>query len=272
MSEIKIHASLVAELRNKTGLPMGQCKAALVESQGEISLAVEILRKKGLASIDKKADRETGAGLISFLHNGEYLVLIRLGCETDFVANNADFKTAIQDLCVLALDKKPATIEEMQTIAKETLLPGLIQKLGENMRISSFELIKKQAGHSYGVYNHANLGTKVAFVELDKAVGEELLKQIGMHIVANNPNYLSESDVPQEVIAKEREIGAAQVQGKPAAVMEKIVEGKLQKFYSEVVLNKQPFVMDTSISVEKALTQSAPGAKIVRYLNWQVGK
>lgn len=246
MSEIS--ASVVRELREKTGAGMMECKKALTETAGDFEKAIDFLRQKGLATAAKKATRAASQGLISAASSGSSCVLAEVNCETDFVARTDDFRALCGDIGALLL----ASSDRGQADAKiGEMVKEKIAKLGENIvfrRSERFDLGGRPGG--YGTYIHMDkIGVMVeAACDLaahaDTEAFKTMMKDIAMHIAAANPSYVSRENVPQDVIDREKEIYRAQVTGKPANVVDKIIEGKLEKFYGDTCLVDQIFVKD----------------------------
>lgn len=242
-----ITAAQVKELRDITGISMMECKKALVETDGDVQKAIDELRKRGLAKAAKRADNATTEGLIKSLVEGNKAYIVSVWCETDFVAITPEFSEMV-DTFISVL--KEAGNEETAKEKMEELKAEFILKMGENIVIKDACIIE---GDNIGVYIHSN--KKVAGV-VAGSKDEETLKQVAMHISASKPTYLSPSDVEEEIVAKEKEIAMEQMkndpkmEGKPEQVLEKILEGKLNKFKDENSLLTQDFVMDPSKKVK----------------------
>ncbi|MFN8064262.1 MAG: translation elongation factor Ts [Vicinamibacterales bacterium] len=283
-----ISAADVKKLRDQTGAGMMDCKAALEEANGNFDEATTILRKKGLASAAKKAGRATSEGLIGHAvsADGSTGTLVEVNCETDFVANTDDFKTLIREVL--------AAIEQAGDAANDAWLKdpngpiqpkvaALIGKLGENMAVPRF--VRYAGGGYVGQYIHmgGKLGVQVEFSGVTPEVAakdefQTLVKEIAMQIAAASPSYASRAEVPADALDKEKSIYRAQMEnsGKPANVIEKIVEGKLGSFYSQVVLVDQPSIRDPKLSVADVIAQAnkALGATIgiTRFVRLKVGE
>lgn len=261
----EITASLVKELRERTGAGMMECKKALVEANGDIELAIDNMRKSGQAKAAKKAGRVAAEGVIlSRVENG-YGVLVEMNCETDFVAKDAGFLGLANQVADYALANKGIKIEELQAKFEEQRA-ALVAKIGENMAIRRVASI---SGDVIGSYLH---GAKIGVLVVGKNTNEELLKKVAMHVAASRPEYVNPSDVPAEVVAREREIQVdiAMQSGKPREIAEKMVEGRMKKFTGEVSLTGQPFVMDPSQSVGDFL--KASGAEVSNFVRLEVGE
>ncbi len=272
-----ITASMVKELRERTGAGMMECKKALVEAGGDMEAAVELMRKSGAAKADKKASRTAAEGVIAVARSdeGPSLALLEVNCETDFVAKDAHFRAFAERVARVVLEAAPADVDALMGLpvggdgqSVEEARLDLINKIGENVRVRRFERIEAQ-GDRLGVYLH---GTRIGVVVDLEGGDETLARDIAMHIAASRPMCVSEEDVSREVLEKEKEILTAQAQdsGKPAQIVEKMVQGRLKKFLSEVTLLGQPFVKDPDKSVGKLLKEA--GAKVRRFLRFEVGE
>lgn len=260
-----ITAALVKELRERTGAGMMECKKALVETNGDIELAIDNMRKSGQAKAAKKAGRVAAEGVILARVDGGYGVLVEMNCETDFVAKDAGFLALANKVADAALAGKITDVEVLKAQFEEERAT-LVAKIGENMNIRRVAAI---SGDVVGSYLHgAKIGVLVAASNAD----EELVKQIAMHVAASRPEFVKPEDVSAEVVAKEREIqvAIAMESGKPREIAEKMVEGRMKKFTGEVSLTGQPFVMDPSKSVGDLLKEK--GADISGFIRFEVGE
>lgn len=241
-----ITATEVNELRKRTGVSMMECKKSLVEAEGDQEKAIAILRKRGAAKAAKKADRDTGEGVIVTKVNGNKASIVKLMCETDFVAKNEEFKAIADEVATMALKEGAQAAVESQ----QQPLRDLIQKLGENMTLDA-EVIE---GEGIGDYVHSN--AKVGSVINLKAKDAEKARDIAMHITAMNPLVVMPEEVSDEEVSKEKEIWKDQLvqQGKPAEIIGKIMEGKERKFRAEHALMKQSFVKNGDQTVEEYLS------------------
>ena len=255
----EITASLVKELRERTGAGMMECKKALTENNGDIDAAAEALRKSGAAKADKKADRVTAEGRIGVAQAGGKAVLVEVNSETDFVANDVNFKAFVDAVAQAALASGAADVEALKSAklaSGETVEESratTIQKLGENIQIR--RLARVDGGNTVGAYVHTN--GKIG-VLVDLAGGNaELASGLAMHVAAMNPPYNKAADVPAEFVAKEKEIELAKMsekdKAKPAEILEKIISGKINKIVGEVTLYGQNYVLDSDKTVEQAL-------------------
>ncbi len=271
-----ISASAVKELREKTGVGMMDAKKALEEAGGDLEKAVDILRKKGLSAAAKKADRVASEGMISFTSSGKTGVLVEVNSETDFVSKNPEFQQFARTAAELVSTRNPADVAALSLLmlGSETIearRQTLVQKIGENIAIRRFE--RYETDGSLAIYLHGNrIG-----VMLDFAGGDERLgKDLAMHIAAANPLYLSRETVPAEIIARERAIYESQAKesGKPAAVIGKILDGKMEKFYADFCLLEQIYIKDPEgkLKVKALLKQSGENAAIRRFVRYQLGE
>ena len=271
-----ISASQVKELRETTGLGMMECKQALVEADGDKEAAIELLRKKAGAKVEKKSARIAADGAISIgvSADNKAVAMVEVNSETDFVAKGDEFLSFASDVANCVVVNSPADINALQELlikdGGETVSKtreALVSSLGENINIRRFERFASK-GH-IGSYLH---GRKIGvIVDLDGG-DKALAKDIAMHIAASRPAYLSKDDVPAEVIDKEKEIFAAQAKesGKPDEIIEKMVIGKINKFLNEVTLLGQPFVKDPDTTIEKLLKGAS--ASVIAFSRYEVGE
>lgn len=281
----------VAALREKTGCGMMDCKKALTEADGNAEKAVEILREKGLAAQTKKAGRIAADGMVHvYIDNEKKIgVIIEVNSETDFVAKNAEFRALVEGAAKAVADYKPATVEELLVCkfgdteyTVEDILREKILKIGENMKIRRFEILEGDlVSYTHGGGSAACIAQ---FEVEDPAAAEfqELGKNICMQVVAMTPEYLAPEDVPAEVVEHEKNILIAQIKNdpksanKPDAVIEKMVLGKINKYYQENCLLKQAYVKDQKISVEQYINQSAKewgnAIKLVKFISYEKGE
>lgn len=279
-----ITADQIKQLRERTGVGLGKCKAALVESGGDIEKAIEELRKAGVASAVKKESRATNEGRIEAVETTDGIALVEMNAETDFVVNNERFGAFHRELVQDVAESKVTSAEEFlkmqskrdsaKTIDDER--KELISVLGENIVISRAMFIPKQSDASYGMYSHMN-GKIMCVVEVSGAIGDEAFaREIGMHVAAEAPEYLSPEEVPADIKAKEEEIAKSQVQGnKPPEIVEKIIQGKVRAFFDQVCLLNQKYIKDTAISVAQFVQnhgkELGKDIKVTRFIRWQLG-
>lgn len=270
-----ISASMVKDLRERSGAGMMECKKALVEAVGDMEAAFDILRKAGAAKAAKKAARIAAEGAIVHRQSGKRAVLVEVNSETDFVAKDGNFRTFAEAVAETALDHKPADLDALMgtslagsSESVEYARAALVAKIGENISVRRFTAMASQGG-VIGSYLH---GTRIG-VLVDLHGGDvALAKDIAMHVAATRPVCVSEAEVPPDMVAKEREIYTAQsaASGKPPEIIEKMVEGKLKKFLSEVSLLGQPFVKDPETTIGKLLAKR--GASVRSFVRMEVGE
>jgi elongation factor Ts len=269
-----ITAALVKELRERTGAGMMECKKALTETQGDIDVAIENMRKAGLAKADKKAGRVAAEGRIAMDVAGDAAAMVEVNCETDFVANGDDFAAFAAAIAKLVLAGQPRDAEALDQMkladgrTADTARRELVAKVGENISVRRYEYLKTQGNH-IGAYAH---GTRIGVLVEMQGGTPALAKDIAMHVAASKPLCVKPEDVSTELLDKEREIIRAQSaeSGKPAEIIEKMVEGRIRKYLAEVTLLGQPFVKDPDLTVEKLLAQA--GAKVLRFTRFEVGE
>jgi elongation factor Ts len=275
---MSVTAEAVRQLRDRTGAGMMECKRALVETNGDLDVAAELMRKQGLAKADKKADRIAAEGVIAtaVAADGLTAVLVEINCETDFVARGDDFTAFARDVAQATLAGNPADVTALgalQLASGETVEDcrrALIAKIGEKISVRRFERVTSTS--QLGSYLHGSrIGTLVAVQGGDAALARDL----AMHIAATNPRHLDASQVPAEDIAKERSIRVEQNRNdeknrnKPEQVLAKILDGQIAKWLGEITLLGQQFVKDDKLTIEKLL--QAAGAKVERYARLEVG-
>ncbi|HIQ15180.1 MAG TPA: elongation factor Ts [Leucothrix sp.] len=271
-----ITASMVKELRERTGAGMMDCKKVLTETNGDMEAAIDLMRKSGAAKADKKAGRIAADGkvVITISDNGKEASILEVNCETDFVAKDESFISFVNSVGARVLADKPADVEALSAMPLESgetveeVRANLVAKIGENMQVRRFEIISSDDGQIYS-YNHGvRISVAIALTGGDEALG----KDIAMHIAASRPMCISEADVPKEIIAKEKEILIAQAEGsgKPMEIIEKMVEGRMRKYLGEITLVGQPFVKDTDQTVAQLL--KAANAEVTAFIRYEVGE
>ncbi len=272
----EISASLVKELRERTGAGMMECKKALSETQGDIEAAIELMRKTGQAKAAKKAGRIAAEGLILVSQDAENAVMAEVNCETDFVTKNDDFKAFCDVVVKTALASKAGSLEALLAAncdgkTVEELRAAAVAKIGENISVRRVILFPIVAGHSVGVYLH---GARIGVLTELEGGTPELARDIAMHVAASRPVCVSEKEIDPALLAKEKEIYLAQAaeagKGKPQEIIEKMVMGKVKKFIGEITLLGQPFIKDPDQSVEKLL--NAKKATAIRFERFEVGE
>ncbi len=265
-----ISAQEVNKLRQITGAGMMDCKVALTESSGDFDLAIEFLRKKGQKVSEKRADRETKEGTVFIQSNADnsLAVLVAIGCETDFVAKNDDFQNLGKDVLAVAYQKQPANIDELKTLQSGKLTVGekvtdLVGKIGEKIDVIAYEVLKGERVVSY-IHAGSKLGVLVALNGVQGADVADAGRNVAMQIAAMNPVSVSKENVPANVIERELSIGREQAinEGKPANMIDKIAEGKLNKFFKENTLLSQTFVKDNNMTIAQYLDSVKKGLTV----------
>ena len=269
-----ITASLVKELRERTGSGMMECKKALVESDGDIEAAAEAMRKSGAAKADKKAGRVAADGVIKVIvtEDRKTAVILEINSETDFVAKDDNFQAFVDGVLQTILQQKPSDVEELAGLSiadgetVEEARQALISKIGENIQVRRFETVQSDQGVSS--YLH---GSRIG-VLVNSSATAEMGRDIAMHVAAVNPQFIDEKAVPVEFIEKEKGILIAQAQdsGKPPEIIEKMIQGRLKKFLAEITLIDQPFVKDPDQTVGKLL--STADASVSSFIRYEVGE
>ncbi|MYL48666.1 elongation factor Ts [Halobacillus litoralis] len=273
-----VNAKMVKELREKTGAGMMDCKKALTETDGDMDKAMEWLREKGISKAAKKADRIAAEGSAAIEISGNTAVLFEVNCETDFVTKNDQFKDLLKDLGQHLLSQKPATVEE----ALEQKLHGdgevlssyiteRVAKIGEKISLRRFVIKEKTDNDAFGAYLHMGGNIGVLTV-LEGSTDESAAKDVAMHVAAVNPRYVSRDEIPQEEADKEREMLKTQAmnEGKPENIVEKMVEGRLNKFFEEICLLDQSFVKDPDQKVKQFVAST--GGQITGFDRFEVGE
>jgi len=273
-----ISASMVKELRVRTGAGMMECKKALTEADGDMDAAIEALRKSGAAKADKKSGRVAAEGAVvaALAPDRATGVLVEVNCETDFVAKDENFKAYCASVAQTILEARPADV----AAAGELPLAGgertveearidLINKIGEKVTLRRFEILNAGDGAKISAYTH---GSRIGVLVSVFGGRDDLGKDLAMHIAASQPRFISSDQVPSQWLEKEKEIFAAQAadSGRPARIMEKMVEGRLRKYLNEITFLGQPFVKDPDITVEKLL--QAENARVDAFHRLEVGE
>lgn len=266
---MSITAIMIKELRERTGAGIMECKKALIAANGDIELAVDNMRRFGQSKAAKKAVRlaKEGIILIKISNSAKYGVIVELNCETDFVANNVDFKYFGYEVISLAMDEHIYNIENLKNICEEKR-SILVNKIGENIQIRRIGFME---GDFVSYYLH---GTRIGVIVSAKVKDEdkELIKHVAMHIAASNPIYINAKDVPVDIVSRERKIqlDIAMQSNKQHTIVEKIVEGRMSKFIDEISLNNQYFILDQSKKVGKILYEK--NAIINNFIRFEVGE
>jgi len=271
---VAITASLVKQLRERTGAGMMECKKALVEADGDIEAAAEIMRKSGAAKADKKAGRVAADGAIKawVSEDGKSAVILEINSETDFVAKDDNFQAFADQVLATVAAHRPQSVEALSAISLdngqtvEEARQALIAKVGENIQVRRFETIETDA--SIACYLH---GARIG-VLVDSSADDELARDIAMHIAAVNPQFVDRDAIPAEFVEKEKAILIAQAEssGKPPEIIEKMIQGRLNKFLAEVTLMGQPFVKDPDRTVAELMSDA--GAEVGGFIRYEVGE
>jgi elongation factor Ts len=271
-----ITATMVKELRERTGAGMMECKKTLTETNGDMEAAIDMMRKSGAAKADKKAGRVAADGRVVITISDDHKEgsIVEINCETDFVAKDENFINFTNAVGARVLADKPADIAALSALPLESgetveeVRANLVAKIGENMQVRRFEVISPDAGEVYAYSHGVRIGVAVAMTGADEALG----KDVAMHIAASRPLCVSEADVPAETLAKEKEILIAQAEGsgKPMEIIEKMVEGRMRKYLAEITLLGQAFVKDPDQTVGQLV--KAAGAEVISFVRYEVGE
>ena len=272
----QITASLVKELRERTGAGMMDCKKALTQTDGNIDAAIDYLRENGIAKAAKKADRIAAEGLSYIEVKGNKAVILEINSETDFVAKNEKFVALVKNVAEAILAAEPATLEEaLQVEAQggtvEAVINEGIATIGEKLSLRRFEVVTKSDADAFGAYSH--MGGRIGVLTLvEGSTEEEAAKDVAMHIAALAPKYLDESEVPADVLEHEKKVLTEQAlnEGKPANIVEKMIVGRINKFLEEITVVKQKFVKGDSFTVEKFV--ASKGGKLAKFVRYEVGE
>jgi len=273
-----ITAKMVKELRDRTGAGMMDCKKALEETNGDIEKAIDYLRETGVAQAAKKADRIAAEGSTYIEIVDNKAVLIEVNCETDFVTKNEVFQQLLVDIAKHVINNNPENLETAlnQTYADsndtlEAHINAMIAKIGEKISLRRFTVLEKDDSDTFGEYTH--MGGRIGVLTLLAGTSDaEVAKDVAMHAAAVNPKYTSRDEVPEEEVNREREVLKTQAlnEGKPEHIVEKMVEGRLGKFYEDICLLEQPFVKDPDVTVEKFVKQH--DATVKTFVRYEVGE
>ena len=270
-----MNASLIRELRDISGAGMMDCKKALEENDNDIKKATEWLREKGIAKAAKKAGRIAAEGLSTVITEGNKAVILEINCETDFVAKNEKFQNFVNEVARTILNSNAKTNEEALALpCKEGTLNDAVTNMtatiGEKISFRRFTLLEKSDDQNFGAYIH--MGGKISVLTLLDGANEEVAKDVSMHAAAMRPEYVKKDQVPEEQVEHEKKILTEQAiaEGKPANIAEKMVMGRINKFYKEICLEEQEFVKDNSVSVAKYVSNN--GGKIIDVIRYEVGE
>ena len=272
---MEITASMVKDLREKTGAGMMDCKKALSETNGNMEEAINWLREKGIAKSAKKESRIAAEGLASIYVEGNKAVILEVNSETDFVSKNAEFTNMIDTIGKALLQSNATTVDEAkEVVTAEGTIGELIvnktAKIGEKLSLRRFAIVTKNDDEFFGSYIH--MGGKIAALTVIKGASEDVAKDVAMQAAAMKPLYTFPSEVPADVLDNEKTVLKEQAmnEGKPADIAEKMVEGRIKKFYKEICLSEQAFIKDGDISVEKYVTNN--GGEIKSMIRYEVGE
>ena len=272
---MEVTAAMVKELREVTGAGMMDCKKALAECNGDMEASIEWLREKGIAKSAKKESRIAAEGLANIYIKDNKAVILEVNSETDFVSKNEEFTGMIDTIGTYILDSDAKTLEDALKVNTlegtiEDLIIAKTAKIGEKLSLRRLEVVEKSADEVFGSYLH--MGGKIAVLTVLKGANESVAKDVAMQAAAMRPSYVFTTDVPEDVLAQERKIQKelAMSEGKPADIAEKMVEGRIKKFYKEICLAEQPFIKDGDVSVEKYVTNN--GGEIKRMIRYEVGE
>lgn len=270
-----MNASLIKELRDMSGAGMMDCKKALEESGNDLKKAAEWLREKGIAKAAKKADRIAAEGLSTIEVQGNKAVILEINCETDFVAKNEKFQNFLKEVATTILNSDAKTNEEALALSCEAgtlsdYVTNMTATIGEKISFRRFTLLEKKTEENFGAYIH--MGGKISVLTLIKGASELVAKDVSMHAAAMRPEYVTKEQVPAEQIAREKEILTEQAiaEGKPANIAEKMVLGRISKYYKEICLEEQDFVKDNTVTVGKYVSNN--GGKIIDVVRYEVGE
>ena len=267
---MEIKASQVKELRDMSGVAMMECKKALVECEGDLEKALDLLRSNSSLKAEKKATRVAADGLIRIVKNNDYATIIEINSETDFAAKDAGFLAFTDEVSSFISENKIKDISELSSGEIEDKRLSLIQTIGENIQLRRIHTIDFDSSMSVGSYLHSD-GKLATLVVIDSS-DEELAKDIAMHVAASNPLCKSPNEIDKDILEREKSIFEAQAKesGKDEAIMGKMIEGKIKKFLAEVSLTSQSFIKDPDLTVEKLLSEK--GADVVDYIRFKVGE
>ncbi len=272
---MNISASMVKELREKTGAGMMDCKKALVETNGDMEKAIDYLREKGISKAAKKAERIAAEGLSNIYIKGNDAVVVELNSETDFVAKNAEFKELLDKIGNTILENNVTSMEEaLNTKCGDETINDLIvnatAKIGEKISLRRFEKVTKTDSQVFGSYLH--MGGKISSLTIIEGGNEEVARDVAMQAAAMRPQYINIESVPEEDLEREKSVIKEQVinEGKKPEFADKIVEGRIRKFYEETVLEEQAFIKDSGLTVKAYLENNK--ATLVKLVKYEVGE
>ena len=264
---------LIKELRDRTGAGMMDCKKALEATGSDVDKAIDWLREKGIAKAQAKSSRIAAEGLAGVIVEGNKAVIVEVNCETDFVAKGEKFQALVEDSAKKTLENGYSSIEEAKTGCAQLYTDATVS-MGEKLDYRRFELVSKESGNGFGSYLH--MGGKIATLVVVEKADEELAKGLAMHIAANSPKYVTETDIPASVIAHEKAIALETMKndpkmaGKPEAMLNGIADGKVKKLLAESVLGAQVYLLDGEKTVAQVLKEK--GNNVVKFVRFAVGE
>ena len=260
-----VSASAVKELREKTGAGMLDCKKALEANNGDMEASIDWLREKGISKAAKKADRIAAEGMAAIKVDGNTAAIVEVNSETDFVAKNPEFQELVDTVLNTVLKSDATDVEGvLNTDGLNDVLVAKTAKIGEKLSFRRFAKVEKKDSESFGAYIH--MGGKIAVLTVVEGANEEVARDVAMHAAAMRPQYVTKEDVPEDVVNHEKEVLTEQAmnEGKPKEIAEKMVQGRIQKFYKEICLAEQPFVKDGDVTVAQYVKNN--GGSIVKMI------
>lgn len=277
MTDIKVDINLLKELRAATGVGFNDCRNALIEANNDFDKALEILKVKGLSKAMSKVNNEATEGVTKVLIDKNRAVIVEVNCQTDFVANNLEFNNVVNQVAVTLLKSEVTTVAEALALAiakdqtVKDLITNAITKLGENIVLKRFQILTKQDDEIFGSYVHTG-AVSAGLVVLSGTQDQELAKNIAMQLVAMKPKFIDVTDIDESVRAKELAVAQEQIKGieKPQEILEKMVQGKVNKALAELTITSQPFIKDSSVTIKQYLERN--NAKIKSMIRYEVGE
>ena len=266
-----VSASAVKELREKTGAGMLDCKKALEANNGDMEASIDWLREKGISKAAKKADRIAAEGMAAIKVDGNTAAIVEVNSETDFVAKNPEFQELVDTVLNTVLKSDATDVEGvLNTDGLNDVLVAKTAKIGEKLSFRRFAKVEKKDSESFGAYIH--MGGKIAVLTVIDGANEEVARDVAMHAAAMRPQYVTKEDVPEDVVNHEKEVLTEQAmnEGKPKEIAEKMVMGRINKFYKEICLAEQPFVKDGDVTVAQYVKNN--GGSIVKMIRFEVGE
>lgn len=277
MTDIKVDINLLKELRAATGVGFNDCRNALIEANNDFDKALEILKVKGLSKAMSKVNNEATEGVTKVLIDKNRAVIVELNCQTDFVANNLEFNNVVNQVAVTLLKSEVTTVAEALALALakdqtvKDLITNAITKLGENIVLKRFQILTKQDDEIFGSYIHTG-AVSAGLVVLSGTQDQEIAKNIAMQLVAMKPKFIDVTDIDESVRAKELAVAQEQIKGieKPQEILDKMVQGKVNKALAELTITSQAFIKDPSVTIKQYLERN--NAKIKSMVRYEVGE